>query len=47
MDDSSFVSASSRRRPDHVGGDVLHTVLPGDKPDVHKYRHDIKQMKEN
>ena len=24
MDDPSFVSPSSRRRPDHAGGDVLH-----------------------
>jgi hypothetical protein len=31
MDLLSFISPSSRRRPDHAGGDVLHTVLPGAK----------------
>jgi hypothetical protein len=29
MDLLSFISPSNRRRPDHAGGDVLHTVLPG------------------
>ena len=43
MDPLSVVTASSRLRPDHAGGDVLHAVLPGVRSDVQEVNM-VKQI---
>ena len=43
MDPLSVVTAPSRLRPDHAGGDVLHAVLFGDRSNVHKVNM-VKQI---
>ena len=37
----SFASPSSRLRPDHAGGDVLHAVLPSDNADVREDNQEV------